>query len=87
MLSGRKTATSRTKRMGLVGDQFEAFGATFQIAILSNWSLASIANVFYILEGFESREEFIECWKLIHPRKGYDPEQRVWLHIFKRVEK
>lgn len=85
MLLGTKTFTSRTKRMGKPKDTFEAFGATFKIKDVLRMKLDTVAG-FYEEEGCDSREDFIEIWKLIHPRNGFDPEQWVFVHEFERVE-
>lgn len=84
MLSGKKTATSRTKRYGQRGDTFKAFGAMFQIKDVSKMSLGMIANEYYLDEGFISDNEFVQCWRKLHPRKGYVPDQMVWVHIFEK---
>jgi uncharacterized protein YqfB (UPF0267 family) len=86
MLNSIKTLTSRTKRMGKEGDTFEAFGATFQLTDVRRITLFYVANHAYRQEGMQSKEEFIEVWKQIHPRKGYDPNQLVWVHQFKKIE-
>lgn len=93
MLSGRKTCTSRTKRFGEGGDTFEAFEAEFILErnnaglntiAVDRFPLSYVAKYFFGGEGFDTTEDFIECWKKIHPRKGYDPEQKVWVHYFRR---
>ena len=91
ILSGQKTCTSRTKQYGKFGDTFEAFGAEFTITHLERankygYTLFDIAHYHYREEGFDTPEEFIECWKKIHPRKGYDPDQTVYVHFFKRLD-
>lgn len=86
MLSDAKTATSRTKRYGKAGDTFDAFGQTFEILQVSKVSLRFVANEYYLDEGCTSDLHFIRVWREIHPRKGFQPDQMVWLHEFKRVE-
>lgn len=87
MLSGEKTMTSRTKRYGNMGDTFKIFGVTFQLT-KQPWKmyLGVVAYLFYTKEGLDSEDEFIAVWNEIHPRKGFDPEQQVWAHTFKRIE-
>lgn len=85
MLSGRKTMTSRTKRYGEEGDTFNAFGATFKIVNVSQMSLRLIANEYYVDEGCDSDNDFVNIWKRIHPRKGFIPAQMVWVHKFEKA--
>jgi uncharacterized protein YqfB (UPF0267 family) len=87
MLADIKTVTSRTKTYGRTGDTFPAFGATFEILDVLTVLLGEVAEEWYKEEGFKTPEEFIQCWWEIHPKKGYDPEQPVRLHIFKRNAK
>lgn len=86
MLSGRKVCTSRTKWYGKVGDTFEVFGATFEVTECESESLWYVKENLYGLEGFDSPAQFDQCWSHLHPRKGFCPEQVVWIHWFKRVE-
>ena len=86
LLNGTKTWTSRTKRYGKIGDTFDAFGATFAITDIKHWHLSFVTN-HWKEEGCESREDFIQLWQKIHPRKGYDPYQQVYVHIFRRMTK
>lgn len=88
LVTGRKTATSRSKRYGKEGDTFEAFGRVFVITAVTHPPLWAVARWFYKEEGFATQAEFIECWDRIHLRKKYedDPERLVWLHLFERVK-
>lgn len=82
LCAGVKTCTSRTKRMGEIGDVFESFGEDFMIMDIKLISLWWIAYFLYYNEGCESPEEFIEIWDEIHPVKGFDPSQIVHVHFF-----
>ena len=86
MTNGRKVVTSRTKQMGKYGDTFEAFGKTFVILAVTKKSLGMVATLYWYEEGCDSKQEFIDVWKKIHPRKGYVPEQIVYLHRFKLLD-
>lgn len=86
MLNGKKTMTSRTRKYGEIGDTFKAFEATFQLTNVEKLALFYVANNYYREEGLQSKEEFIEGWEQIHPRKGYDSNQIVWVHVFKKME-
>lgn len=85
LLSDRKTATTRTKPYGKAGDRFWAVGALFELQDVSQVSLSFVAHGLWREEGLSSSEEFMHVWKQIHPLRGYDPDQRVWLHRFKRL--
>ena len=85
MLNNVKTSTTRMKPMGHVGDRFMAFGAEFEILSVEHVHLGDVADILWKEEGATSRDEFIEIWKSIHPRKGFDPKRRAWLHHFRRV--
>jgi len=84
LLDGTKTWTSRTRRLGNVGDTFDAFGHEFEILKVEHRMLKNVA-FHWREEGCSSREDFVEVWKQIHPRKGYDPQQIVKVHVFRRI--
>lgn len=86
MIQGRKFATSRTKKYGMPGYEFEAFGFVFVIERHERLQLAVIAERHFEAEGFYGSEEFKNEWKSIHPRRGFDPEQHVWVHWFHRKD-
>ena len=86
MLDDVKTWTSRTRRMGNVGDTFEAFGQDFLIERVERKSLFEIALRHHKDEGCESAKDFVEVWKKIHPRMGYDHTKRVYVHVFRRIK-
>jgi len=84
MEDGRKVYkrwTSRRKVYGKPGDFFPLRGHTFEITRIFRAPLHEVAEN-YELEGFRSKDEFIEFWNLTHPGKGYDPDQEVWVHEF-----
>lgn len=85
ILSGTKRYTSRTRIMGKPGDRFLAFGATFELLSVEDCDLYSVA-LLWKEEGCRSREHFIEVWNEIHPRKPFNPINRVYLHHFKKVD-
>ena len=70
MLSGRKTATTRTRKFGEAGEHFTAFEAEFVFTSVAKVYLQDVVSTSYKEEGFDSQPEFIECWKRIHPWKG-----------------
>lgn len=84
MLSGKKTATSRTRKYGNVGDAFQAFGAHFILTLVYQYKLDCVAYLLCHKEGFDTPQDFMKAWAKIHPGRGYDPEWEVWVHEFKR---
>lgn len=80
MLLGQKTATTRTGKHGNGGDLFSAFGHSFKLTKVDKVYLQDVASTFYKQEGFNSQQEFVQCWEKIHPKKGYQFDQEVWLH-------
>lgn len=82
-LEGRKTATSRTKRYGKVGDTFYIEDVLFEITDVSQHLLEWIATMRYEREGFLSPQAFRYKWEKLHPHKGFVPEQRVWFHEYR----
>ena len=85
MLKGYKIQTARTKRYGRLGDTFTAFGQKFVITRVFQYFLSTVAKYNYRIEGLDSPEQFQEIWKRLHPRKGYRPDDKVWVHVFKRT--
>ncbi len=85
LVYGEKTCTSRNKRYGNPGDFFTAFGETFVLTYVEKLPLAFVSSVLWKEEGCASPEEFRQVWVEIHPRKGYDGDQEVWVHKFRRV--
>lgn len=85
MLSDRKLLTSRNKKYGDAGDRFSIFGAEFELVWVRRLPLGTVADRMWTGEGVSSAQEFIEIWNELHPRKGFDPSQRVWVHHFARV--
>lgn len=86
LLEGRKTCTSRPRRMGDEGDIFKAYGQTFEITFVEHIRLGLVAEQLYEQEGCDSPEDFIEVWRSIHPRRGYVLGDPVWVHHFKKLE-
>lgn len=84
LLDGTKTWTSRTKWYGEIGDIFDVFGATFEI------THRMLKPLFFVVEhwreeGCESKHDFKEVWRKIHPIKGYYPSWIVKVHVFRRI--
>lgn len=81
---GIKTATTRNKKYGNVGDTFTVDNIQYVLIAINFVRLGLVAKVAYDVEGAKSKKEFVDIWKQIHPRKGFDSEQKVWYHRFKK---
>lgn len=84
MIHDRKTATSRTRVYGAVGDRFKAFDYEFEIIGLHYMALSNVAQQYFRQEGFDDPKGFMEIWMKLH-RGVWNPSRMVWLHRFKRV--
>jgi len=84
MLDGTKTWTSRNKRYGKPGDTFRVFGHEFEILKVERRALWDVAD-HYKEEGCTSDVHFMKVWCKIHPRKGWHPYKRVYVHVFRRI--
>lgn len=82
---GEKTATTRTSKQGNPGDRFDAIGNTYELTHVVKLPLKIVANWFYDQEGAENPAEFREVWADIHYQRGFEPDWRVWLHLFREV--
>ncbi|MBA7550574.1 hypothetical protein ES705_43093 [subsurface metagenome] len=91
VLAGKKTCATRNKRYGGMGDTFEVVAAldyaTCRITNLARLTLGNVAFAFFAKEGFESPDGFKKKWVQLHPVKGFEPDQLVWLHEFEVIEK
>lgn len=85
VLAGTKSTTVRTKRHGLVGDEFEVEGVAFVLVAVDMMPLAAARDTVWREEGMTSREEFERVWSENHPTRGFRAEDAVWLHRFRRV--
>lgn len=87
ILAGRKTCTSRTRSYGQAGDTFRLDEKEFIVTSIIQEPLRVIAGYRHQREGFSNPDEFISYWKKLHPTKGYDPDQLVFVHFFREVLK
>jgi len=84
LVNGQKTATTRMKKYGNVGDLFSALNHTFQITKVEKVYLGDVASQSFDKEGFASQSDFMECWRRLHPKRNrYDTI--VYYHEFKRL--
>jgi hypothetical protein len=89
VISGRKHCTTRTYKMGHVGDVFpvswEGITRKYKLRHIEQRRLDFVAQFLYVPEGFDSATEFIDIWNEIHPRRGFQPEDVRWVHWFEEV--
>jgi len=86
---GRKVCTSRNKRYGFAGDCFEFDWLDnhfeLELTMTERKTLSYVATFLHDAEGFDTPREFINIWNEIHPKKKFDPKQKVWVHWFEAV--
>ena len=90
LYANHKTATSRNKKYGDVGDTFTVEVSDmnfrqFELTHIERVTLSFVRDKYYFDEGCESEDQFIQIWNEIHPRKKFDDEHKVWLHCFKAI--
>lgn len=83
ILRGAKTMTTRSKRYGEVGDFFKLGGRFYRLVSVRRVELGAIAHAYYRQEGCATPAEFRDIWVQIHPRKGWTPMEKKWLHEFR----
>lgn len=82
MLTGVKEATTRKRPFAQPADWFVAFGKTFVIDRVTPVYLYRVAQKSYHIEGFTSERDFIDFWKFLYPKTGYQPNLVVYFHRF-----
>jgi hypothetical protein len=89
MLTGKKTATTRTRRFGRPGDWFRQFGHIFVLREVYELQLSRSIYCHYKEEGFDSPLEFRDFWNKLHPHIPYAqrPNRVVYLHNFSLAHK
>lgn len=89
MLSDKKRATTRPNRYGHLGDWFRAFGEVFVLIDVYHIPLNRVAFNYYPEEGFNSSQEFKDCWNKLHPHVTFEqrPQRLVYFHLFRLKSK
>jgi len=83
---GVKTATSRNKRYGSIGDRFIIGDKIFEFDTVIMVPLWFVTKYLLATEGAFSKNEFIEIWNNIHPKKNYTDDHLVWYHHFREID-
>ncbi|GAF70788.1 unnamed protein product [marine sediment metagenome] len=85
-----KLATTRNKRYGKIGDTFSVDikhrKYTFEILAVFQLTLYYVAKDLYAIEGADSPLEFRKVWEEIHPKLGWTPDKKVFVHLFRLTE-
>ena len=76
----KKTATSRNKKYGDIGDVFWVENKMFKLDLVVKLPLWFVVTELYPSEGAGTMMELKKVWEDIHPRKGYTPNLEVWYH-------
>ena len=89
LCSGDKSATTRNKRYGEIGDYFEVdVGSeinTYEVLAVFPMILDDVARYLYHFEGAKNPKEFKQIWCDIHKRAGWEPDRIVFVHLFFKV--
>jgi hypothetical protein len=64
-----------------------AWGQVYIIMRIERRVLDDIAANLYKEEGCANPGEFIAWWERLHSKKGWCPEQKVWVHHFMLLQK
>jgi len=83
ILRGRKTATTRKRKKGSVGDIFMLDGRMFRIVAIKKRTLEYIASEYFDLEGCKDAAQFREVWTDLHEGKYED--RMHYVHFFAPV--
>lgn len=83
--AGLKTMTCRNEKYGEPGDLLASPAGTLLLKDVRRAQLGEVAYDYYREEGCANPEVFIEIWNRIHPKRGFHPDDWVWLHEFEVV--
>ena len=81
----RKTMTARTRKYGNPGDYLRSPAGLLRLVDVDRIPLRVVAERYWRQEGVDGPEDFARVWKQIHPQRGFQPEDLVWLHEFEIV--
>jgi len=85
-IKGDKTQQRRNGIYGYPGERFKLDGIDFEITIVSRQTLGDITEADAKAEGFNSLTEYQQLILRMHPGMQWQPDARVWLHQFRRVD-
>lgn len=97
ILVGKKTMTSRDKKLGDVGettnlmanrDYSKLSGNYIEFTKVYQKRLGDFSHIDAQKEGFRDLKEFIDYWnKNIKPENSWNPNMIVWVHEFRLFKK
>jgi len=86
----QKTVTRRNEKYGDVGDYFEVRKTLFDDVVflvlrihltgVYKEPLSKVDDEEARKEGCKNLEDFKKVWERIHPRRGWNPDDEVWVH-------
>lgn len=79
---GTKTHTFRPRRYGQPGDRLKTPCGVIKLIAVTRTTAAFVRDNHWADEGVDSPEEFVHVWNILHPRKGFDPATKGYLHHF-----
>jgi hypothetical protein len=79
---GTKTRTFRSKRYGQPGDRLKTPCGVIKLLAVTRTTAAFVRDNHWQDEGCDSPEDFVQVWTIVHPRKGFDPDYKGYLHHF-----
>ena len=97
-IDGKKIATTRSDRKGVVGGTFFIedprrigeggptikYGGHFRIIAIMDVDLKTVKKLYFRLEGFDSPEAFEKTWRALH-RGHFMTGKPYYIHFFARV--
>ncbi len=85
-----KNWTTRSKKLGEIGDTFTIakgpLTKRLKIIDFKRMRLEEVALHGYRHEGCASPEDFIRVYSELHPKKGWTPDEKKWVHVFEEVK-
>lgn len=86
IIAGGKHCTTRSKKYGEVGDQFfvrwKGITQNMRLTHVERQNLGYVATFLHDAEGCYSGTDFINLWNEIHPKVGFKPDEKKWVHWF-----
>jgi len=83
--AGDKTMTARSKPYGKAGDVLRTPAGPVRLLSVRHVCLGFVRDFCWDQEGLNSPQEFEEVWRQIHPKAGFDPGRKVYLHHFEHI--
>lgn len=85
-IKGDKTQQRRNGIYGYPGEHFMLDGIDFEITDVSRQTLGDMTEADAKTEGFTSLSEYQQLILRMHPGMQWQPDAKVWLHQFRRID-